>query len=43
MSLDWVVVGGESGPGARPMDYNWAVDIIEICRDYEDGRVQVRE
>ncbi|TAN03108.1 MAG: phage Gp37/Gp68 family protein [Rhodanobacteraceae bacterium] len=23
-SLDWVIVGGESGPRARPMDPNWA-------------------
>lgn len=25
--IDWVVVGGESGPGARPMDLDWARDI----------------
>lgn len=23
-SIDWVIVGGESGPGARPMNPNWA-------------------
>lgn len=22
--IDWVIVGGESGPGARPMDISWA-------------------
>lgn len=21
--IDWVIVGGESGPGARPMDPDW--------------------
>lgn len=29
--LDWVIVGGESGPGARPMTERWAVDLIEQC------------
>ena len=28
--LDWVIIGGESGPGARPMDPAWARDIIEL-------------
>jgi protein gp37 len=27
-----VIVGGESGPGARPMDLAWARDLIEQCR-----------
>lgn len=31
-SLDWVVVGGESGPGARPMVLDWAQDIVRQCR-----------
>ncbi len=26
--LDWVIVGGESGPGARPMDLAWARAIV---------------
>ncbi|MFC1436014.1 DUF5131 family protein [Streptacidiphilus sp. N1-3] len=30
--LDWVIVGGESGPGARPMDLAWAKDITTACR-----------
>lgn len=30
--LDWVVVGGESGPGARPFDIQWARDIIAQCK-----------
>ena len=29
--LDWVVVGGESGPGARPMDKEWVIDIRDRC------------
>jgi protein gp37 len=31
-SLDWVIVGGESGPGARPFDIAWARNIIAQCR-----------
>jgi protein gp37 len=30
--IDWVIVGGESGPGARAMDLDWAGDIVEQCR-----------
>lgn len=30
--IDWVVVGGESGPGARPFDLQWALDTIAQCR-----------
>jgi protein gp37 len=29
--IGWVVVGGESGPGARPMDLGWARDIRDRC------------
>jgi protein gp37 len=31
MGIDWVIVGGESGPGARPMDPEWARDIRDRC------------
>jgi protein gp37 len=31
-NIDWVIVGGESGPGARPMDKNWVIDIKENCK-----------
>ena len=31
--IDWVIVGGESGPGARPMDVNWAREIRDQCAD----------
>jgi len=29
--IAWVIVGGESGPGARPMAKEWVVDIREQC------------
>jgi protein gp37 len=29
--IDWVIVGGESGPGARPMDPAWVTDIRDQC------------
>ncbi len=31
--IDWVIVGGESGPGARPMDPAWVLDIRDQCLD----------
>jgi len=31
--IDWVIVGGESGPGARPMQAAWATDIRDQCLD----------
>jgi len=30
--IDWVIVGGESGPGARPMQPEWVLDIRGQCR-----------
>lgn len=30
--LHWVIVGGESGPGARPMDVEWARSIVRQCK-----------
>ena len=30
--LDWIICGGESGLGARPMDTAWVASIIEQCR-----------
>lgn len=30
-TLDWVVVGGESGPGYRPMKIEWLESIVEQC------------
>jgi protein gp37 len=29
--IDWVIVGGESGPGARPMAEEWVIDIRDQC------------
>ncbi|MFQ5763909.1 MAG: DUF5131 family protein [Rhodospirillales bacterium] len=29
--IDWVIVGGESGPRSRPMDEEWALDIRDQC------------
>lgn len=29
--IDWVIVGGESGPGARPMDPEWVTSIRDQC------------
>jgi protein gp37 len=29
--IDWVIVGGESGPGAREMKEEWAIDIRDQC------------
>ncbi|MGB3717157.1 MAG: phage Gp37/Gp68 family protein [Candidatus Promineifilaceae bacterium] len=31
-SIDWVIVGGESGPSARPMDLDWARSIRDQCQ-----------
>jgi len=30
--ISWVIVGGESGPGARPMGADWARHIRDACR-----------
>jgi len=30
--IKWVIVGGESGPGRRPMELHWAKSIVEQCR-----------
>lgn len=31
-SLNWIVVGGETGPHARPMEIEWARDVISQCK-----------
>jgi hypothetical protein len=31
--VDWVIVGGESGPGARPCDLAWIRSIRDQCRE----------
>jgi len=30
--IDWVIVGGESGPNHRPFEWDWARDIRDQCR-----------
>ncbi len=30
--IDWIIVGGESGPKARPFDVEWARDTVSQCR-----------
>ncbi len=32
--IDWVIVGGESGPGARPMKKEWVINIRDKCKEY---------
>jgi protein gp37 len=32
-AIDWVIVGGESGPGARRMDPEWARSLQRQCQD----------
>lgn len=31
--VDWVIVGGESGPGARPCNVEWVRGIVRQCQD----------
>jgi protein gp37 len=31
--IDWVIVGGESGPGVRPMHEAWVTSIRDQCRE----------
>jgi len=31
---DWVIVGGESGPNARPFYLDWAISTVQQCRDH---------
>ena len=31
--IDWVIAGGESGPGARPMHPDWARSLRDQCTD----------
>lgn len=30
--IDWIITGGESGPGARPCDVAWIRSIVEQCK-----------
>jgi len=33
MGIDWVIVGGESGPKARPCNIGWIRSIVRQCKD----------
>lgn len=33
--IDWVIVGGESGPSARPMEADWVREIRDNCLEHE--------
>jgi protein gp37 len=32
--IDWVIVGGESGPGARPCNVDWVRSLVSQCKAY---------
>ena len=34
LKVDWVIIGGESGPKSRPNDLEWTRLIIEQCKNY---------
>ena len=34
-NIDWVIVGGESGPKARPMEKGWVLNIKHQCEEHE--------
>ena len=33
--IAWAIVGGESGPGARPMEAEWAIELRDACEDFD--------
>jgi len=33
--IHWAIVGGESGPSARPMDPSWVEDLLDACRRHD--------
>lgn len=33
--IDWIIIGGESGPGYRTMEISWAMNLINQCKDAE--------
>ncbi|HLA80419.1 MAG TPA: DUF5131 family protein [Thermoleophilia bacterium] len=34
LAIDWMIIGGESQPGCRPMDERWAMDLVAKCIEY---------
>ncbi|MDE2472539.1 MAG: phage Gp37/Gp68 family protein, partial [Bradyrhizobium sp.] len=41
-SIDWVIVGGESGPNARPCNIDWIRSIVDQCKA-ADTRLFVKQ
>lgn len=39
LPIDWIIVGGESGPGARTMELRWAESIRDQCHDSAFPRI----
>ena len=33
--ISWMIVGGESGPGARPMEEEWVCELRDLCENNE--------
>jgi len=33
--IDWVIVGGESGPGSRAMESSWVLSLLKQCQEAE--------
>jgi protein gp37 len=33
--VDWIICGGESGPGARPFHLEWGLSILDQCEESE--------
>lgn len=33
--IDWLIVGGESGPGCRPMEEKWAIELRDKAKEAE--------
>ena len=31
--IAWIIVGGESGPGARPIEVEWVYEVRDLCKD----------
>ncbi len=34
VGIQWAIIGGESGPGARPMEKSWVTDLKKVCRKH---------
>lgn len=39
--IDWAIIGGESGPEARPMKSSWLFNLINVCNSYRDNNTAV--